>query len=111
MPPRLSTEVFTILSALVEEHAGLSYKLADKDLVSDRIVARAAERGFESLLDYYYFLRYDPAGPEEIDALVEALAVGETYFFREADQLHYAVDHVALPAVRAGRRPRLWSAA
>lgn len=111
MPLRLSNEVFTILTAAVQARAGLCYKLADKDLIADRVSARAEERGFDSLLDYYYFIRYDPAGGEELDTLIEALAVGETYFFREPAQLHYVVDHVVAPAVRAGRRPRVWAAA
>jgi chemotaxis protein methyltransferase CheR len=107
----LSNEVFTILTALIEQHAGLHYKLADKDLIADRVSARAEERGFDSLLDYYYFLRYDPGAGEELDALVEALAVGETYFFREVRQLEYVVEHVVTPAVIDGRRPRVWTAA
>jgi chemotaxis protein methyltransferase CheR len=111
MSLRLSNEVFTILTAVIEERAGLHYKLADKALIEGRVSARAEERGFESLLDYYYFLRYDAAGGEELDALVEALAVGETYFFREPGQLRYVVDEVVAPMVLAGRRPRVWSAA
>jgi chemotaxis protein methyltransferase CheR len=111
MALRLSNEVFTILAALVEERAGLHYKLADKALIADRVSTCAESRGFASLLDYYYFLRYDPAGSEELDNLIETLAVGETYFFREADQLRYVVEGIAAPAVSEGRRPRIWTAA
>jgi len=111
MALRLSNEVFTILTAVIEERAGLHYKLADKDLIADRVSARAEGRGFDSLLDYYYFIRYDPAGGEELDNLVESLAVGETYFFREPNQLDYLVDYVIAPAVLAGRTPRVWAAA
>jgi chemotaxis protein methyltransferase CheR len=111
MPAPLSPEVFTLLAGLVEARAGLSYRLADKDLVADRVATRAEQAGFASMLDYYYFLRYDPRGSEELDALVEALAVGETYFFRERDQLVFVVDRVVAPAVRDGRRPRVWCAA
>jgi len=111
MPLSLSPQVFIILAGLLEEHVGLHYTAADRELLGDKVSARAQECGFDSLLEYYYFLRYDPGGPQELDALVEALVVGETYFFRELRPLEVVVDTVIEPAVRAGRRPRVWSAA
>jgi chemotaxis protein methyltransferase CheR len=107
----LSPQVFTILSALVEERCGLHYDEADRELLAHKVAPRALEAGFESMLDYYYFMRYDPAGPAELDALVNALVVGETYFFREADQLEVLVSEILEPRLRAGGRPRVWSAA
>jgi chemotaxis protein methyltransferase CheR len=95
----------------VEERVGLHYGLADQDLFLDRVGVRAGEAGFESLLDYYYFLRYDPGGQQELDELVAHLVVNETYFFREVDALRLVVTRFVLPAVRSGRRPRIWSAA
>jgi chemotaxis protein methyltransferase CheR len=111
MTPSASRPVFAILSALVEERAGLHYGSADQDLFLDRVTARSEGAGFESLLDYYYYLRYDPAGPREVDDLVAYLVVSETYFFRELEALRLIVAHFIQPAVRAGRRPRIWSAA
>jgi chemotaxis protein methyltransferase CheR len=107
----LSPPVFAILSAIIEERIGLHYALAEQDLLADKISPRAQEAGFDSLLDYYYFLRYDPRGREEMEALTEALVVNETYFFREFDQLRVLVDEVVAPKVAAGRRVRIWSAA
>jgi chemotaxis protein methyltransferase CheR len=107
----LSPQVFAILSALVEERAGLHYGPEDRELFAEKVSARAIDEGFESLLDYYYFLRYDPAGADELERLVEALVVNETYFFREREQLEWLVDHFLVPRCRAGARPRVWSAA
>ncbi len=107
----LSPQVFAILGALVEERAGLHYGPDDRELFGEKVSIRALEAGFDSLLDYYYFLRYDPGGAEELDQLVESLVVGETFFFRELAQLELLVDDVLVPAVQAGRRPRVWSAA
>ena len=107
----LSQPVFAILSAIIEERIGLHYSLAEQDLLAEKISPRAQEAGFDSLLDYYYFLRYDPRGGEEMEALTEALVVNETYFFREFDQLRVLVDEVVAPKVAAGRRVRIWSAA
>jgi chemotaxis protein methyltransferase CheR len=76
--------------------------------LADRISPREIEAGFESLLDYYYFLRYDAAGDVELRAMVEGLVVHETYFFREWDQVRVAVDELIAPMVAAGRRVRVW---
>lgn len=107
----ITPQVFAIFSALIAEKMGLHYELADRELLGDKIASRALEAGFDSLLDYYYFLRYDPRGAAEIDALIDVLVVGETYFFRELAPLEVAISDVVVPAVAAGRRPRIWSAA
>jgi chemotaxis protein methyltransferase CheR len=102
--------VLAILSALVEERTGLHYGLLDHEVLAEKAGARAAEAGFETLLDYYYFLRYDPAGEQELDRLIDALVVGETYFFRELAPLRHVAD-LAAALVAKGARPRIWSAA
>lgn len=107
----ITPQLFAILQGLVEERSGLHYEPRDMELFAEKVSPRAVEAGFESLLDYYYFLRYDPAGSTELDALVESLVVHETYFFREAAQLQALIDVYLAPAVAAGRRPRVWCAA
>jgi chemotaxis protein methyltransferase CheR len=112
-PPalQLTPEVFTILNALIEERVGIHYQLGDRELMAHKVAARAEEAGFDSLLDYYYFLRYDPEAGEEFESLIDSLVVGETYFFREYDQLLVLVEEVIAPIVARGGRPRVWSAA
>jgi chemotaxis protein methyltransferase CheR len=111
MRPELSPQVFAILGALIEERTGIHYNPEDRLLLGDKLVGRLAGLGFDSFLDYYYFLRYDPAGLAEMDALIDSIVVGETYLFREYDQLLFMVEDLILPAIAAGRRPRVWSAA
>lgn len=111
MAATLTPQLFSILSTLVEEKLGLHYGAEDQTLFEDKIVARAGEAGFESLLDYYYFLRYDAAGVAEMSLLADALVVGETYFFRELSSLRAAIAHVIAPAVARKGRARIWSAA
>jgi chemotaxis protein methyltransferase CheR len=112
MPPLLlSLPVFNILAGLIEERAGLHYRPDDISLVRDKISLRAEALGFESLLDYYYFLRYDPAGGVEADALVEALVVHETYFFREPDQLAVAMRQLLRHRFAEDATVRIWCAA
>jgi chemotaxis protein methyltransferase CheR len=107
----LSPQVLAILAMLIEQRSGLHYGQEDRDLLAEKLSARALEAGFDSLLDYYYFLRYDPKGAEALDALVEALLVHETYFFREPQALETLVDELLVPEVKAGRRPRVWCSA
>ncbi|WP_437940920.1 CheR family methyltransferase [Sorangium sp. So ce341] len=107
----ISPQVFAIFSALIAEKIGIHYDAGDRELLGDKVSVRAIDAGFDSLLDYYYFLRYDPAGAAELDVLIDALVVGETYFFRELAQLEVAVAELVAPRVSAGERPRIWSAA
>src|SRR5688572_33292567 len=96
-----SSPVFVILSALVEERAGLHYGPGEQELFLERVAARGQEAGFDSLLDYYYYLRYDPEGSRELDDLVAHLVVNETYFFRELEPLRLIVSRFVQPLVRA----------
>jgi chemotaxis protein methyltransferase CheR len=107
----MSPQVFSILSGVVAEHAGLYFDVIHAAVFAEKVASRAVEAGFESLLDYYYFLRYDPDGRKELDALVEALVVGETYLFRELAPLETVVSDFVMPALQSGRRPRIWCAA
>lgn len=107
----LTSQVFAILTHLIEERSGIHYELADLELIADKVGQRVDDKGFDSFLDYYYFLKYDAAGVQELDALIETLTVHETYFFRESDQLQVLVDTVLAPAIAAGERPRIWCAA
>jgi len=108
---RASPPVFAILSALVEEYAGLHYSVSDQEIFIDRVASRALEIGFDSLLDYYYFLRYDPGGRAELEKLVESLVVGETFFFREVEPLRVIASQIVPQLIERGIRPRIWSAA
>jgi chemotaxis protein methyltransferase CheR len=107
----LTPQLFTIFADLVETASGLHYGLADRDLFGSKLIAHAADRGHELLLDYYYHLRYDDVDRVELDSLIEALLVHETYLFRELDALRALVDTQIVPAVRARGHARVWSAA
>jgi chemotaxis protein methyltransferase CheR len=107
----LSPQVFSILSGLIEERLGLSYSVAEAELLAERVTPRAVERGFESLLDYYYFLRYDAEADAELARLAEALVVNETYFFREVNALQVLVRETLPGLLARGVTPRVWCAA
>ena len=100
-----------LLRDIVHERLGLHYEENRLDTLADRLAPRVADCGFETFLDYYYYLKYDPEAAEEWHHVMDALSVPETYFWREIDQIKAVVDHV-LPklAVQLSGRPlRIWS--
>ena len=111
MSLELTSPVFSILSSLLQEKVGLSYGPSERELLQDKISTRAMELGYESLLDYYYFLRYDPSGDEELSQLVESLVVNETYFFREWPAIEVLVNNFIAPLCDEGKKPQIWCAA
>jgi chemotaxis protein methyltransferase CheR len=88
----------------------MHYDAARLDIMRDRVVPLAIERGFDSLLDYYYLLKYDTAGSAEWRRVMDALSVQETYFWREADHFT-ALARVIVPGLieRRRRTIRIWS--
>ncbi|MGE0548271.1 MAG: protein-glutamate O-methyltransferase CheR [Kofleriaceae bacterium] len=111
MPAVLSPQLIALFASLIEDVAGLHYGAHDRDLFAAKLSAHAADVGEDNLLDYYYRLRYDDPGGEQLQRLIEALVVHESYFFREQAPLMQLVDTQIAPAVRASGRVRVWSAA
>jgi chemotaxis protein methyltransferase CheR len=109
----LSPSAFTILRDLIHEHIGLFFEDSKRDILANKLSPRAIEHGFDSFLDYYYLLKYDQAAEQEWKHVMDALAVQETYFWREIDAIQ-ALVQVLLPewqATHAGAPLRIWSAA
>lgn len=105
----LSSRALPLLADVVHERLGLRYEPARFDVLADRLAPLVLERGFESFLDYYYLLKYDPDAHDEWRRVSDALSVTETYFWREIDQLRALVDHVVPRLARNGNRVRIWS--
>lgn len=108
---KLTPQLAAIFANLVEETSGLHYSLKDRELFGEKIAAQAQEAGFETLLDYYYRLRYDDPSGEATRALIHAMLVHETYFFRELAPLQQLVDGHLAKVIAAKGKARVWSAA
>ena len=67
-----------LLRDLVHVHTGMYYDDGRLSFLLDRLSARVLERGFDSLLDYYYLLKYDSNAEEEWAHAMDALSVQET---------------------------------
>ncbi|MFL6213131.1 MAG: CheR family methyltransferase [Blastocatellia bacterium] len=102
-----------LLRDLIHERTGLFYEKGKSDLLTDKLAPLVVERGFNSLLDYYYLLKYDAEAGDEWRRVMDALSVQETYFGRESDQVRALVD-VLVPQYFSTARTaplRIWSAA
>ena len=58
---RIPERTLALLRDLIAAQAGMHYDDDRLDILRDRLVPLAIERGFDSLLDYYYLLKYDAA--------------------------------------------------
>ena len=102
-----------LLRDLIHERAGLFFDNGKGDLLKDKLSPLVIERGFTSLLDYYYLLKYDETAHDEWLNVMNALSVPETYFWREIDQVRTLVDLVVPQwfATRGHEPLKIWSAA
>jgi len=92
---------------------GLAY-YEDKDAdLAQRIGGRLACLGLRHCGDYLNMLSEPLRGPAELDALIAAITIGETYFFRHQEHFDSLRDLV-LPGLAARNREhrslRIWSA-
>lgn len=98
------------LRDLVEKVTGIFYVDSSLTILRDRLHTRIAALRLKDLLDYYYYLKWDPRKDAEWEALLQHLTVNETHFWREKDALEWAL--AKLREIHAqGRVPRVWHAA
>jgi chemotaxis protein methyltransferase CheR len=104
----LSGGVTQVLRDLIHQRLGLFYDSTQFDQVADRLAPLVVARGLGSFMDYYYFLKYSQES-EEWSRVMDALAIQETYFWREIDQLRAVVDSVVPRLARTAQTLRIWS--
>lgn len=106
---RVPERSLELLRDLVQAQTGMSYDETRLSFLRERIAPLVVNRGFDSLLDYFYLLKYDQSAGEEWSRVIDTLAVQETYFWREFDQIR-GLANVIVPRVAAARdRVRIWS--
>ncbi|HEY9596690.1 MAG TPA: protein-glutamate O-methyltransferase CheR [Cyanophyceae cyanobacterium] len=108
-----SDSAFTLLHDLIHERTGINYENSNRELLAEKLAPRVIACGFDSFLDYYYLLKYDPAADEEWKHVMDSISVQETFFWREMDQIRTLVD-VLVPeyfAKNPWKPLRIWSAA
>ena len=90
---------------------GIHFDEGKRYFVDKRLIERMAATHSETFRSYFVALRFEADG-RELQQLVNAMTVNETYFFREAYQFDCLVNHM-LDEVAARKRPgsriRIWS--
>ncbi len=106
----LGFDDFDALRRLINEHCGIWLDDSKIAFLQTRLADRLRARNISSAQEYYYFLKYDAHSGEEMQQLIDAVAVNETWFFRETGPLE-AWCEVMLPDLMKRDEPvRLWSA-
>ena len=106
---------FDALRRLICRQVGIWLGDTKQTFLQVRLEDRLRACNISSAREYYHFLRFDPRGEEEMQRLIDAITVNETWFFRETKPLEGWRDE-ALPALlRSGAnngygRVRAWVA-
>jgi chemotaxis protein methyltransferase CheR len=111
--PTLPDSLYLLLRDLIVERTGVLFDEPKRTLLADKLSGLVTSNGLTSLLDYYYLLRYDDPTGAHLSELMDRLAVPETFFWRQSEQLQAIADIVA-PAhfAKHPERPlKIWSAA
>lgn len=94
-------------------HTGLAYFADKDDALAERLERRLLARGIAGCGGYLALLEGERFQGPEMDALAEQLTIGETFFFRYAEQFQALRQRVIPQAIAAradSRRLRIWSA-
>ena len=109
-----SREDFEKIRNLIKSRSGIWLGDSKMKFLQLRLQQRLKSTNIDNTKEYYYYLRYDTAGEKEISALIDAVAVNETHFFREREQLEDFWHEALLPLLDQksnGIPLTVWSAA
>jgi chemotaxis protein methyltransferase CheR len=90
---------------------GIHFDEGKRYFVDKRLMDRVEATGSADFRSYFVALRFESKG-EELQQLVNAMTVNETYFFREAYQFDCMVNNLLNEVAkrkRPGERLRIWS--
>ena len=109
--PPISDADFQKFAEFFYRKTGIHFDEGKRYFVDKRLVERIQASGAENFRAWFVALRFEADG-RELQQLVNAMTVNETYFFREAYQFDCMVNHM-LDEIAARKRPggriRIWS--
>jgi chemotaxis protein methyltransferase CheR len=108
----LITEVdFQKFAEFFYRKTGIHFDEGKRYFVDKRLIERIEATGAENFRAWFVALRFEADG-RELQQLVNAMTVNETYFFREAYQFDCLVNHLldeVATRKKPGSRIRIWS--
>jgi chemotaxis protein methyltransferase CheR len=109
--PVITEADFQKFAEFFHRKTGIHFDTSKRYFVDKRLIDRIGATGAETFRAYFVALRFETGGAE-MQQLVNAMTVNETYFFREAYQFDCLVNNI-LDEVAArkppGSRIRIWS--
>ncbi len=91
----LSVENFAKIGEFIYRKSGIFLeKEKHYDKLAKYVNSRARDLEIDSFRKYFFKLRFDDEVGDEFQALMNAITVNETYFFREKDQFEVLVNEI-----------------
>jgi chemotaxis protein methyltransferase CheR len=111
----LSEDEFKLFRDLIYEECGFSFGMEKRSFLESRLRRRMEGLDITSAYEYFYMIKYSPQRSHELAALLDALMICETSFFRNQPQFELMKDEVLPELIRrkdkSGTRSlRVWSA-
>lgn len=107
----ISDEDFLKFREFFYRKTGILFEHSKRYFVDKRLLERIEQTGNSNFRAYFTLLRFQASG-EELQALINAMTINETYFFREEYQFQCLVQSI-LPDIVARRKHkqpiRIWS--
>ena len=111
--PVMDESTFLRLRDLIYQSSGLHFDLKSQSTLERRLRSRVQALHLGSFEQYYLYLQFDRDRREELQRALDAVAVHETYFFRESRSLKaFSLEmlHEIFERNRQSRLVRVWSA-
>ena len=105
----MTAEEFIKLRDFIYRKTGIYFEERKKYYVESRVEDRIKATGHDNFRSYFTWLRFDVTG-KELQELINALTVNETYFFREYYQLKCFAEEILPEIVEKKSSIRVWSA-
>lgn len=110
---QVPASLLALLREFVHEQTGIFFSDENTALLVSKLSTVMRESGCSGFLDYYHLLREQADGGPEMQRMISAITVGETWFFREMTQLNALLSTV-IPGIHAQRDTlvdpiRIWS--
>ncbi|MBN2003819.1 MAG: protein-glutamate O-methyltransferase CheR [Anaerolineae bacterium] len=107
----LTFDDFDALRTVILNHCGIWLGESKLSFLQLRLAERLRARNISTAQEYYYFIKYDPQGSEELQQLIDAITINETWFFRETGPVEAWLATI-LPELlkKQGGTLSLWSA-
>jgi chemotaxis protein methyltransferase CheR len=110
-PANVTEEEFRRLAEFLYRRTGMVFSEGKRYFVERRLTDRMAATGCNRFSDYFAFLRSEAQG--EVEQLINAFTVNETYFYREDHQLECLSKDLLRERTLikpVGNKIRIWSA-